>query len=558
MAAVESNIELSPSAKQAGLTIEEFLEQEAKKELLRFFTCGSVDDGKSTLIGRLLYDARGIYEDQLASIQTSKVNRSTGPIDFSLLTDGLRAEREQGITIDVAYRYFSTPKRKFIIADTPGHEQYTRNMATGASTASLAIVLVDARHGVLPQTRRHATIASLLGIPRVVVAVNKMDLLGFREEVYRQIVRDFHAFADTLGFEQILAIPVSALEGDNVTARSARTPWYDGPSLMEVLETAPASSRDRDQPARFPVQYVIRPNQDFRGYAGQIASGVFRRGDEVVILPSGQRSRIASIVTFHGELEEATAPASVTLTLKDERDISRGDLLAHPGQEPQVARQFEADVVWMVEDALTTGRNFLLKHTTQLVNARVTSIESRLDIATMERSSAHHLSLNDIGVVRIEASRPILFDPYRLNRATGSFILIDPISNLTAGAGMIRHAIQRKTQDDVPVTPAERAARNHHAPALLRLSDRELARRLERRLFDHGCQVVFSEDLSAARGLFDAGLIVISPAIDDPSALDLNALPLPASAASAIDAIVDYLEQKGVLESGSLNLGEGI
>jgi sulfate adenylyltransferase large subunit len=550
MAAVET--------KEVALTIEEFLEQESRKELLRFFTCGSVDDGKSTLIGRLLYDARGIYEDQLASIQKSKLNRSSGPIDFSLLTDGLRAEREQGITIDVAYRYFSTPKRKFIIADTPGHEQYTRNMATGASTASLAIVLVDARHGVLPQTRRHATIAGLLGIPRVVLAVNKMDLRDYSEEVYAKILSDFHAFANDLGFEEILPIPVSALEGDNVARRSPRMPWYSGPSLMEVLETVPVHADDFRKPLRFPVQYVIRPNQYFRGYAGQIAAGSLRKGDEIVVLPSGKTSRIASISTFDGERNEAHAPMSVTLTLEDERDISRGDLLTHPGSAPHVERQFEANLVWMVEDTLSLGRNFLLKHTTQQVNARVTSIESRLNITTMEQSPATYLGLNDIGVVRVEASRPILFDEYRTNRATGSFILIDPISNLTVGAGMIRHAVTRRSHDSAPVTAAERQTRNQHAPALLQLADRELAQRLERRLFDHGCQVIFLENDAPAAALFDAGLILIAPAIDDRRAIDLNTLPLPVSAESAVDTLVAYLEQQGVLQSGGVNLGEGI
>jgi sulfate adenylyltransferase large subunit len=550
MAAVET--------KEAALTIEEFLEQESRKELLRFFTCGSVDDGKSTLIGRLLYDARGIYEDQLASIQKSKLNRSSGPIDFSLLTDGLRAEREQGITIDVAYRYFSTPKRKFIIADTPGHEQYTRNMATGASTAALAIVLVDARHGVLPQTRRHATIAGLLGIPRVVLAVNKMDLRGYSEEVYSKILSDFHAFANELGFEQIVPIPVSALEGDNVAWRSPRMPWYTGPSLMEVLETVPVHQDDFRRPLRFPVQYVIRPNQYFRGYAGQIAAGSLRKGDEVLVLPSGKTSRIASISTFDGELDEAHAPMSVTLTLEDERDISRGDLLTHPGAAPHVERQFEANLVWMVEDTLTPGRNFLLKHTTQQVNARVISIESRLDITTMEHSAATYLGLNDIGVVRVEASRPVLFDEYRGNRSTGSFILIDPISNLTVGAGMIRRAMARRLHDAAPVTAAERQARNQHAPALLQLADRELAQKLERRLFDHGCQVIFLETDAPAAALFEAGLILIAPAIDDRRAIDLNTLPLPVSAESAVDTIVAYLEQQGVLQSGGVNLGEGI
>lgn len=545
-------------ANQPSLTVEEFLEQETQKELLRFFTAGSVDDGKSTLIGRLLYDARGIYEDQLASIQKSKLNRSSGPIDFSLLTDGLRAEREQGITIDVAYRYFSTPKRKFIIADTPGHEQYTRNMATGASTASLAIVLVDARHGVLPQTRRHATISGLLGIPHMALAINKMDLVDYSEEVFNKICADFMAFTAGFGFEQILPIPVSALEGENVARPGTSMPWYKGPTLLQHLETVPVYIGDDRKPLRFPVQYVVRPNQYFRGYAGQVAGGTLRKGDEVIALPSGKSSRVATITTFDGDLEFATAPMSIVVTLEDERDISRGDVLVHAGQAPHVERQLEANLVWMVDETLAPGRNLLLKHSTQQVNARVISIESRLDIHSMEHKPANELSLNDIGVVRIEASRPVLFDAYRENRTTGCFILIDPISNLTVGAGMILRPVPRKSHDTSPVTATERHIRNGHFPALLELADQELALRLERRLFDHNCQVIQLPSDDHAESLYKAGLIVLAPSIGDPRALNLNTLPLPAKAEAAVDMIMAFLEQQGILNAGKFASGDGI
>ncbi len=542
---------------QEPLTIEAFLEQEAAKELLRFSTAGSVDDGKSTLIGRLLYDARGIYEDQLASIQKSKVNRSSGPIDFSLLTDGLRAEREQGITIDVAYRYFSTPKRKFIIADTPGHEQYTRNMATGASTASVAIVLVDARNGVLPQTRRHATISSLLAIPRIILAVNKMDLMDYSQGVFDKICADFMAFAGNMGFVEILPIPMSALEGENVARRATKIPWYDGPSLLEHLETVPVAGGRISGQLRFPVQYVVRPDQYFRGYAGQISSGTVRKGDTVMALPSGKTSRIASIVTFDGELESASAPMSVTLTLEDERDISRGDMIVHPDAQPAAARQFIAHLVWMVEDPLSHGRNLLLKHTSQQVSVRVTSIESRLNIQTMERHPAPLLELNDIGEVQIEAARPIFFDSYRDNRLTGAFILIDPVSNTTVAAGMIQRAVEQQRRFE-HVTAEERQARNGHKPAVLALRNESLALRLERRLFDHACQVVALDKPQSLDALLAAGLLVIVPEAPFANTVDLNTLPLPADGEAAVDAIMAYLEQQGILNSDRFSAGEGI
>ncbi len=412
--------------------IEEQLEAERGKDLLRFSTAGSVDDGKSTLIGRLLYDSRNVYDDHVRAVTRDAA------IDFAQLTDGLRAEREQGITIDVAYRYFSTAKRKFIIADTPGHEQYTRNMATGASTADVAIVLVDARKGILDQTRRHACIASLLGIPTVIAAINKMDLMNFSQEVFEQHRRALEALAERLEIPELIAVPVSALEGDNVVHRSERMPWYTGQSLLGLLETVPLAIERAYAGLRFPVQRVLRPHQDFRGFAGQIAAGRVRPGDEVVALPSGFRTRVRSISTWDGELDEARAPQSVVLTLEDERDISRGEMIASVSAPPQMTTRFEATVVWMHSTPLRAGGTYLLKHTSQTVRARVVEIRSRIDVEHLEERSTEQLALNDIGQVVIETSRPLLADTYRESRTTGSLILIDPADNATAGAGMIR------------------------------------------------------------------------------------------------------------------------
>ncbi len=385
-------------------------------DLLRICTAGSVDDGKSTLIGRLLYDSRGVYEDQIHSVTAASRNRSAGPIDFSLFTDGLRAEREQGITIDVAYRYFATARRKFILADTPGHEQYTRNMATGASTADLAILLVDARHGVREQTRRHARIAQLLGITNLVLAVNKMDLVGYDRRVFDDIVS---AFAEIQGDASVHAIPMSALNGDNVITASDSTPWFEGPSLLEHLETVEIDRDATRRPFRFPVQLVVRPADDFRGYAGQICSGVINVGDSITVWPANRSSRVQRIVTWDGDLEQAFAPMSVTLTLEDELDISRGDVLVSGPTE--VGNRFDADIVWMDERPLDPGRVYLLKHGATTVSAEV------------DRPFA----LNEIGIATVIASRPVAFDTYRADRSTGSFILIDPATNFTAGAGMI-------------------------------------------------------------------------------------------------------------------------
>jgi len=412
--------------------IERDLAAERAKDLLRFSTAGSVDDGKSTLIGRLLYDSHNVYDDNIRSVTHNAA------IDFAQLTDGLRAEREQGITIDVAYRYFSTPKRKFIIADTPGHEQYTRNMATGASTADVAIVLVDARKGILDQTRRHTCIAALLGIPTVIAAVNKMDLVDFSQDVFDSHRIGLEALAKRLEIPDLIAVPVSALEGDNIVHRSQRIVWYDGPSLLELLETVPLAIERSNASLRFPVQRVIRPHQDFRGFAGQIAAGTVHPGDEVLALPSGRRTRVRSITTWEGELASAHAPQSVVLTLEDEVDLSRGDMIAAVAAPPQRATRFEATVVWMHAKPLRAGATYLLKHTTQTVRAQVIEIRHRIDVEHLEEQSADRLALNDIGAVVIEVSRPIIADLYRGNRTTGSFILIDPTENATSGAGMIR------------------------------------------------------------------------------------------------------------------------
>ena len=405
--------------------------------LLRLCTAGSVDDGKSTLIGRLLYEARGVYEDQLSSVKAASRNRGVGPIDFSLFTDGLKAEREQGITIDVAYRYFATARRKFILADTPGHEQYTRNMATGASTADLAILLVDARHGVREQTRRHARIARLLGISHLVLAVNKMDLVGFDRTIFDSI-RD--GFADLADGADLHAIPLSALNGDNVVERSPETPWFTGAPLLEYLETVSIDKEITGQPFRFPVQLVVRPNQDFRGYAGQIASGTIRPGDPVMVSPSGRHTRVKRIVTWDGDLALAQAPMSVTLTLEDEVDVSRGDVLS--ATPLLVARRLETHLVWMDERPLDPSRVYLLKHAARSVTAEIDT----------------PLTLNEIGLVRVTTGRPLVFDAYERNRTTGSFIVIDPATNATAGAGMIVRALE-DDPGSTHINAAERIAR---------------------------------------------------------------------------------------------------
>ena len=447
------------------LSIEESLRRDEEKDLLRFLTAGSVDDGKSTLIGRLLFDSKKIYEDQLDALErdSKRMGNAGDHIDYALLLDGLKAEREQGITIDVAYRYFSTNKRKFIIADTPGHEQYTRNMITGGSTANLAVILVDARTGVITQTRRHSYLVSLLGIKHVVLAVNKMDLVSFSKEVFDRIVADYHDFIDPLGIPDVQCIPLSALDGDNVVEHSDRTPWYEGPSLLEFLETVHIANDHNLTDFRYPVQYVLRPNLDFRGFCAKVASGVVRKGDPVVALPSGKTSRVKSIVTYDGELDYAFPPQCVTLTLEDEIDVSRGEMLVHPDNLPLVGRNFEAMLVWMDEERMDTDKSFFLKQTTNTSRCRVDSIKYKVDVNTMEQLSLENgrltadtlpMELNQIARVVLTTSKELFFDPYVKNKATGSFILIDPITNNTSAVGMIIDRVEDKdmhTTEELPV-----------------------------------------------------------------------------------------------------------
>ena len=435
-----------------GKDILAYLDQHEHKDMLRFLTCGNVDDGKSTLIGRLLHDSKLIYEDHFASMKAdSKKFNTTGgdEVDLALLTDGLQAEREQGITIDVAYRYFSTTKRKFIIADTPGHEQYTRNMATGASTCDLAIILIDARNGVQTQTRRHSFIVSLLGIRHVVVAVNKMDIVGFSEEVFEKIQADYLAFAERLGLVDVHFIPISALKGDNIVHASTAMPWYGGGTLMHHLETVPIAADRNLLDFRFPVQYVNRPNLNFRGYCGTVASGVVKKGDEVLALPSRKVNRVKSIVAFDGEKDEAFAGQAVTLTLEREVDVSRGDILVHPDNLPHVDETFEATVVWMAEEPLQTEKQYYLKHTTRTANAVVARIHHRVDVNTLQEQPAGKLGLNEIGRCVVVLNQPVAFDAYRKNRATGAFVIIDRLTNRTVGAGMILDRVHEDHRPDV-------------------------------------------------------------------------------------------------------------
>jgi sulfate adenylyltransferase large subunit len=554
--------------KEAWGGFESFIDQNLAKELLRFTTAGSVDDGKSTLIGRLLHDSKSVFEDQLAAVKKSRINRSTGTVDFSLLTDGLRAEREQGITIDVAYRYFETPRRKFIIADTPGHEQYTRNMATGASTANLAVILIDSTKGVLAQTRRHTYIASLLGIPNVLVAINKMDLVQYREDVFLRLQKDFEALAKQLAVPHVVAIPISALMGDNVVARSANMPWYHGPTFLEHLESVPLRVETMSDSVRFPVQYVIRPDASFRGFAGQVASGVIRPGDPVVSLPSERKSRVRSIATFDGDAPEAFPPMSVTLTLEDEIDLSRGDMLVSPALPPRVSRHFEAMVVWFNAEPAEPGRSYLLKHTSRTVRAKALKIRYRVNVNSLVQEPVDHLQMNDIAYVEFETVSPLFFDPYTQNRTTGSFILIDPISNATLGAGMIRADLsdQTVTEDSAhkPVTASERYKRHGHYPALILVEGNPaLAARLERALFGEHFEVVHlsGEDtpvsvLESQFKVFEStGLVVIySCGSLDPDAkrrlkalatdrfFDLSALDLPVEERDAVPKIFSLLQ----------------
>jgi sulfate adenylyltransferase large subunit len=535
MAAVENPIVADVGGLADPLGIGELLEAERAKDLLRFSTAGSVDDGKSTLIGRMLYDSRSVYEDTVRSVTKDAA------IDFAQLTDGLRAEREQGITIDVAYRYFSTPKRKFIIADTPGHEQYTRNMATGASTADVAIVLVDARKGILDQTRRHACIAALLGIPLVIAAVNKMDLVDFSEEIFEGHRRDLESLARQLEIPQLIAVPVSALDGDNVVHRSERTLWYGGPSLLELLETVPLAIESSSAGLRLPVQRVIRPHQEFRGFAGQIAAGSVRPGDEVVTLPSGIRTRVRTISTWDGDLESARAPQSVTVTLEDEADISRGDMIVAADALPQTSTRLEATVVWMQAKPLRAGATYLLKHTTQTVRARVVEIRSRIDVEHLDQRAADALELNAIGQVVVETSRPLLVDLYRENRSTGCFILIDPADHATAGAGMVRAVLAGEGVD----------SRAHGAVVVLG-EHRNLGTELEERLLAAGALVVRTRvaDRTLLLPLAQAGAVVLA---ESGGAWSLTVMDHGVAeiredfAASGVDSILRELHAAGVI-----------
>jgi bifunctional enzyme CysN/CysC len=499
---------MSHQSELIATNIEEYLKQQEQKELLRLLTCGSVDDGKSTLIGRLLHDSKLIYEDQLDAVKADSVKSGTveGGMDLALLVDGLQAEREQGITIDVAYRYFSTSKRKFIIADTPGHEQYTRNMATGASTCDLAIILVDARHGVLTQTKRHTFIATLLGIKHIIVAINKMDLVDYSEAVYQKIRADYEAFSVKLDIHDLRYLPLSALVGDNVVNESDDMPWYQGAPLMSMLENIQISSDRNLNDFRFPVQYVNRPHLDFRGYCGTVASGIVRKGDNITVLPSRKTSKVKSIVTYEGELEEAFPPLAVTLILEDEIDISRGDMLVNVDNLPDLSDKVDAHIVWMSDQPMLPGKQYIIKQATRKITGAISSIRYRIDINTLEREPAPALKLNEIARCEVSVSQSIAFDPYKTNRLTGSFIIIDRMTNVTVGAGMIIGASSDRAAgswDDVSrsehlssidsrVSAAERQARFGQIPRVLLLTGltgsgkSTIAYALERRLFDMG------------------------------------------------------------------------
>lgn len=488
--------------------IDEYLLQQERKELLRLLTCGSVDDGKSTLIGRLLHDSKLIYEDQLAAVEadSSRIGTVEKGLDLALLVDGLQAEREQGITIDVAYRYFSTAKRKFIIADTPGHEQYTRNMATGASNCDLAIILVDARYGVLEQTKRHTFIATLLGIKHIIVAINKMDLVDYSEEVYQQIKRDYADFSVKLDIADLRYLPMSALVGDNVVEQSANMPWYEGAPLMTMLENIQIASDRNMTDFRFPVQYVNRPNLNFRGYCGTVASGLIHVGDEVMVLPSRKTSRVKSIMTYDGDLEEAFPPQAVTLTLEDEIDISRGDMLVHPNNLPSFSDRLDTQIVWMADEPMVPGKQYLFKQTTRRATGTISAVRFKINVNTLEHEDAEQLNLNEIGHCEVVLSQRVAFDPYQTNRNTGAFIIIDRLTNVTVAAGMIlgmgSHALDSGWEDDAKsellrpsasrVGVSERVERFGQKPKILLLvgltgaGKSTIAYALERKLFDMG------------------------------------------------------------------------
>ncbi|NDZ77397.1 sulfate adenylyltransferase subunit CysN [Streptomyces sp. SID10853] len=492
--------------------IEQYLERHANKSMLRFITCGSVDDGKSTLIGRLLYESKLVFEDQLTALEADsrKVGTQGEGLDFALLVDGLAAEREQGITIDVAYRYFSTEHRKFVVADTPGHEQYTRNMVTGASTADLAVILVDARKGVLTQTRRHSYLVSLLGIRHVVLAVNKLDLVGYAQEVFERIAGEYTRFAEEIGLGDVVAVPISAYAGDNLTENSSETPWYQGPTLMKHLETVEIDEDVAARPFRLPVQWVNRPDLDFRGFSGQIVSGVVRPGDRVRALPSGSESSVARIVTMDGDLTEATAGQSVTVTLADEIDVSRGDVLAAAAALPGVADQFEVRLVWMGEDEMLPERPYLCQIGTMTVQARITKPKYKVNVNTLEKTATDTLALNEIGVCTISFDRPVPYDAYTANRDTGGFILIDRLTNSTVGAGLIAHRLRRSDNIHWQTVDVDARARQKlmgHRPQVLWLTGLSgsgkstIANEVERRLHAIGAHTYLLDGDNVRHGL---------------------------------------------------------
>ena len=492
--------------------INAYLHSHEHKSLLRFITCGSVDDGKSTLIGRLLYESKMIFEDQLSALaaDSKKVGTRGGELDFALLVDGLAAEREQGITIDVAYRFFSTDKRKFIVADTPGHEQYTRNMVTGASTADLAVILIDGRKGVLTQTRRHSYIVSLLGIRHVVLAINKMDLVGYSQQRFVEIEREYHAFAEKIELTDITAIPLSAVYGDNIIERGGNTPWYTGPTLMEHLENVVVADGSQALPLRMPVQWVNRPNLDFRGFAGRIASGEVRAGDRLKVLPSGRESQVARIVTASGDLERAVAGQSVTIALADEIDVSRGDVLVDAAAPPQVADQFEATLIGLTETAILPGRSYLMKLATKVVTATVNPLKHRVNVNTLEHLAAERLELNDIGVVELQLDQPLVFEDYAKNRELGGFVLIDRVSNNTVAAGMLHFALRRSQNvhwQFLDVSRESRAQMNRQRPCVVWLTGYSgagkstIANLVEKKLFSLGSRTYLLDGDNVRHGL---------------------------------------------------------
>jgi sulfate adenylyltransferase large subunit len=566
MATILADIRQASTAPRLA-SVGDYLAPESEPPLLRVTTAGSVDDGKSTLIGRLLHDANSIPDDQLESLRNSRINRSSGPLDFSLLTDGLKAEREQGITIDVAYRHFASPRRRFLLADAPGHEQYTRNMATAASTADAAIVLLDARHGLTAQSRRHAYLAWAFGVRRLVVAVNKMDLVGFDPAVFDGIRAAWEELGKDLDGARFDVLPVSALLGDNVTTRSERTPWYGGPCLLEALEAIDAPAWDTDAPLRMAVQCVIRPDLGFRGYAGRIDSGCVRVGQRVQTLPSGRTTRVARIVTFDGDLEEAFAPMAVTLVLQDELDISRGDWICGEFDPPAVASHIEATVTWMHEHPLGVGERLLLQHGASRVPATVLEIVRRIDPVTFRAQPATQLTLNEVAVLRLETTRRLVFDPYCENRQTGAFILIDPVDNHTLAAGMIRSTAASASPRiglEIAVTPVERAMRYGHEPAVVVSSSARVLFGLQRALFEKGAIATLLRDrpgLELLRDLLANGLIVLMPPC---RALEIDGVAWVeceggGSPRDIVDAALRKLELRGVLlRRDFVSMGEGI